>query len=135
MFALQHRRVKKNMRQVFAKEVYERLKKYVILEGDNINTDRCFCIGYNIGDKYLDGTMCFNDEYNSVCICELYETVNNERLNEITDEQIIEKFINELIRKSEKIVFDDVKKYNFYIEKIEPETSCCELNDDELTQI
>jgi hypothetical protein len=134
---------------MFKKEVnqsqFKSLLKYAVTYGLNPNCDRC-----NVVDVVLDGvrysmTVCFNEKKNQVVICEIFKVITKigEYKGKMTEidyrnpdgeeesEELKERCFNELLRLASgdwTVKENDKWKYEFYKEKIQSTTKCCELN-------
>lgn len=111
------------MRKIFKEKEYSLLKEYVVCNSNIPNADRC-CV---LMTEHMDLTMCFNNDLKSVCICTY---TAKEELNYL-------KVFDRLLDMAVKYEYskEDIKRIEFYKEKIEPVSECCELNGNGLAEL
>lgn len=105
------------MKKILNGDVFEKVKKYVVVKGDNFDGGRCI----NLDVDNYNSTICFNECINQVAICE----VDNEE-NDILAATVLKK----LIELSEGATYSEKEEsdYQYYIDETQLFTKCCEYN-------
>jgi hypothetical protein len=106
------------MKKVFCEKDFNQLKNYVLSNSETPNADRC-CV---LVHKNFNSTMCFNENTYTVCICSMtYDIIEGMQLNSDMFSYLLSISENQDINQD---------RINFYENKIETETKCCDYNDD-----